>query len=700
MKKFAQILIIALLLTGAGRVWALDLTFPDGSVIQNIDPTPEAILALRTNGGDKFLTPEVLQKNLDDLKTYLATLDPSTTKYNETQRDIAAIQSAKERITKGTEGNVYDPTGGGIPECSLTQLGNCILRTMAWLGQILVWLFSWLVWAANIIFNISINISVREFTQYANLPGVVGAWKICRNLVNISFIFVLLYVAIGTILRLDSVNGKKLLSKIIIAALLVNFSAFFTKIGIDASNVVANQFYTAAAGDRPLSFGAPDISSALTAADTNAFFSLKTAFHTTGSEFGGLWDQMGALLGSYFGQIVLMLVTTTVLLAGALMFLARTVVLIFIIVLSPLAFLGFAIGGELGKMASDWRKKLINQLIFAPVYLLLIYLTIQVVTSGGPDGLVGLVGTEAGLISSLVVFAIVNGLMIGSLLAAKNLGVAGAGAASGSLKALKKLGGSVAGGATFGMAGFAARNTLGRMSRAVADSERLKEAGTRSGVTGFLARTTLRAGSGVASSSFDARSTGVAKGLGLGKAGGKGGYDKNVKDKIENQKKVAELLVPGDPAKEKVADIDKQERVVADTKAEIAKIETGTIDPLNPQLAGAQKANVEALKAKLEKENIKLATLKKQKDDIETTGKERQRTYAENREAGGKWSTIFTGSTKSNRQKQARAIRAEAKKTKREKDEERWVKGLVKAIEKKDDKEEDKKDDKEEKPKE
>src|SRR3972149_11518169 len=57
------------------------------------------------------------------------------------------------------------------------------------------------------------------------------------------FIFVLLYVAIGTILGLSKVNWKKTLVLIVIAALLINFSLFFTKIIVDASNILAWAFY-------------------------------------------------------------------------------------------------------------------------------------------------------------------------------------------------------------------------------------------------------------------------------------------------------------------------------------------------------------------------------------------------------------------------------------------------------------------------
>lgn len=477
MKKFAQILIIALLLTGAGRVWAITAITENGPEqitierlayrsfgIGNISTENlRQSLSLNTGADRAAIQNEIVARSYGDE----ALANTLRTHYQQAWHD-ATYGGTTGPHGFDQDGNLYNrdtgktfrpvevPAANNLPECSLTELGNCVLLIFSWTGQILVWLFGRIVWVANELFDYSINLSVRDFGQYADMDGVAKAWRTARNLVNVSFIFVLLYVAIGTILRLDSVNGKKLLSKIIIAALLVNFSAFFTRIMIDASNVVANQFYTAAAGGEVTTFKAPDITSKLTGANSDAFLTMKSGFGNRPGEDNGWWNQFGSLLSSYFGQIVLMLVSSTVLFAGAFMFLARTIVLIFIIVLSPLAFLGFAIGGELGKIAGDWRKKLVNQLIFAPVYMLLIYLTIQVLSD-----VRGKVDPQAGPISTLIFFAIVNGMMIAALLAAKSLGVAGAAGATKLGGSLTGYGSKVIGRTAGGFAGGTARGLYG-----------------------------------------------------------------------------------------------------------------------------------------------------------------------------------------------------------------------------------------------
>ena len=66
---------------------------------------------------------------------------------------------------------------------------------------------------------------------------------VTRDLANMFFIFILLYIAIATILEIAAYNAKALLARLIIVALLLNFSLFFTRVIIDASNIWGSAFY-------------------------------------------------------------------------------------------------------------------------------------------------------------------------------------------------------------------------------------------------------------------------------------------------------------------------------------------------------------------------------------------------------------------------------------------------------------------------
>src|SRR3989344_4045734 len=72
---------------------------------------------------------------------------------------------------------------------------------------------------------------------------VEQAWGAVRDVANIFFIIALLYVALKTILGLNVTDNKKLISAVILVALIINFSLFATKVVIDASNILAKVFY-------------------------------------------------------------------------------------------------------------------------------------------------------------------------------------------------------------------------------------------------------------------------------------------------------------------------------------------------------------------------------------------------------------------------------------------------------------------------
>ncbi len=77
------------------------------------------------------------------------------------------------------------------------------------------------------------------------------AWQTTRDIANIFFIVLLLYTAIGTIFNIGSINYKTLVPTIIMNALLINFSLFFTKAMIDISNIGAHIFYNQIVVENP-----------------------------------------------------------------------------------------------------------------------------------------------------------------------------------------------------------------------------------------------------------------------------------------------------------------------------------------------------------------------------------------------------------------------------------------------------------------
>jgi len=78
----------------------------------------------------------------------------------------------------------------------------------------------------------------------AGRPMVEVGWQFTSNLANIFIIIALLVIAFSTILKIETFEVKKTLPRLIVVALLVNFSLLFVKMAVDVSNVVYNTFFS------------------------------------------------------------------------------------------------------------------------------------------------------------------------------------------------------------------------------------------------------------------------------------------------------------------------------------------------------------------------------------------------------------------------------------------------------------------------
>ncbi len=296
----------------------------------------------------------------------------------------------------------------------------------------------------GMVFNMSLNFTLNMGELFNNsslgLGGSTGAiyigWSTIRNFINVIFIFVLLYVAISTIIQNDNYGAKKMVTKIVIAALLINFSLFFSKAIIDLSNILALQFYArileSAKSVNGGASGADTIDGGLSSAMLNAI-GLESLWTAKGKQYSpenNSAEQFGLSIGldayqllalSIFGGVFI-LVFALVLFVAIAQFLMRTIILLFLMITSPFGFIGEAIPA-LGGVASDWRKRLTNNAIFAPAYMAILFVICQIMFGGARGDMVGggnfvnlFIGTENERVGSIGIFFWFL-LMMGLLLA-------------------------------------------------------------------------------------------------------------------------------------------------------------------------------------------------------------------------------------------------------------------------------------------
>ncbi len=372
----------------------------------------------------------------------------------EAAREMSEVgQSASQGAQEGLKG-VAGPESesdeiacvkGSFPYVSLE---GCIAVVTFTILQVA----SWVLWVAAILFNATINYSLNMANFIKDIPIVDVGWTVFRDVTNLLFIFIILYIAINTIIGNEGYGIKKLLGKVIVGAMLINFSLFFTQAMIDASNIFALQFYhkivaDAKGANTTSGNGAnnSDYDSGISAAFVNAMGLQQIYFLGSGTAEGSvqanagdenlsntkLGLNAGNLILVSLGGTVLVLITAFVFFAGAFMLLARTVVLIFLMILSPIAFMGNILPA-LGKYTGEWWSKLSSNLLFAPVYMMLLYLVINMVTGSTFKKLGGGNGTFADMfaggknwIPTVITFVVLIMMMVGCLMIAAKLGVYG-----------------------------------------------------------------------------------------------------------------------------------------------------------------------------------------------------------------------------------------------------------------------------------
>ncbi|HQF40978.1 MAG TPA: hypothetical protein PKW34_01465, partial [Candidatus Paceibacterota bacterium] len=307
----------------------------------------------------------------------------------------------------------------------------CLLNIAAAVATIILKLFGVLLWLASSIFDLSIYISIISFKSLIASPGVDAAWRIMRDLANLSFIFILFYIAISVIFDISvGSNGKKLIVDVIIIALLVNFSGFLVRVVVDASNVVAYEFYSRMSYDPQANDGwvldkvNANIGTALVSklGLMNHVVPVENADdpnEVTITRLGHLQIVIGAL-----GGIAIILMASFVLLVAAIMFFIRTVTLLFVYVFSPIG-LTLRLIPMFKDAHGKWRDALLKQSFYAPAFLIPLFAVFKILGDKGLSTLAQDAGIGTGLLKITSIQIIVMALIASCIFIAQKFGAKG-----------------------------------------------------------------------------------------------------------------------------------------------------------------------------------------------------------------------------------------------------------------------------------
>lgn len=316
----------------------------------------------------------------------------------------------------------------------LTKPGQAVTLLFAWLMEIILTFFSKFLGLA-----MSLLEAIFKIGRFSKVPVVQAGWQITRGLANMFFALILLIMAVSTVLGMESFGARRILVRLIIAALLINFSLLFGGVIIDFSQVLTDYFIIAAGGTATGTAGQSSISTQLANglniarvfADPNQFETLMA-----GGDASRLVN-MG--VGMLFG-IIIIAVATFVVLAAALFLIIRVAILWLLLIFAPLAWVSMVVpGGMAGSIWGMWWKSFFQWAFFAPIYAFFLYLAVMAISSNSlAQAFVNaqinaaqsgfLTGFLNGTISLVLQYIVILIILCGGLLVAQKFGIYGASA--------------------------------------------------------------------------------------------------------------------------------------------------------------------------------------------------------------------------------------------------------------------------------
>jgi hypothetical protein len=233
------------------------------------------------------------------------------------------------------------------------------------------------IFTTAIVLIIDALVPVMTYNSFTNNAVVSAGWAIVRDTVNMFFVVVLIIIAFGTILGHERFKWQQQVPRLMLMALVINFSKTLCGIMIDFGQVImltfANALREIAAGNIIQLFGLNQLYSI-----SNNASAMDGA--TTGSGgVGSSWDFLAAGILS----VIMVAIVLVVLLGLVVVLLFRIVGLWVLVILAPMAW--FAKGAE-GIIESDlyknWWGEFKCLVAIGPVLTFFLWLTLAVAGAG------------------------------------------------------------------------------------------------------------------------------------------------------------------------------------------------------------------------------------------------------------------------------------------------------------------------------
>jgi len=446
------------------------------------------------------------------------------------------------------QANSNSTTGAPAPNTQTNNSAPWGLSPSSWVNTVLANIVNgalsvagYFVSIAASLLNVSIIITLHIKDFVAATPAIYSVWQTIRDITGIFFIFVLLIAAFQMIFGVNGGLGKTI-KNIVIAGILINFSFFLVSVAIDFSNITSQAIYNAMIpSNGSVAIGKNDKLADLTTRLSQNSPGIAGIF-TNSLKIQSFYDAGGNKVGPAVGNpftimligavgIVIMITAALSFLLAAAAFIIRLIILLFILAFSPVLVASLVIPQLKDRSKHIWDQ-MKSQLIFMPVYLLLMYAALSILNNsnlmGAANASLPGVGGGANWAFNYTVLAVNFVMVIFMLNLPLLVGLKMGGYTSEILgkltdkfdarKIWRNIGGRVDSLSRQGASG-AWQNTGGRAASAIIRSEGFKDWASKKGVVGAVGRVALKGTRGIATD-----------------------YSKRLKDQVDKRTEFAESL--------------------------------------------------------------------------------------------------------------------------------------------------------------
>lgn len=413
----------------------------------------------------------------------------------------------------------------GTPDCWV-GFSNGAISVSGCFAQILYYVLyvptSWLFMIAGMFFDYTFDYSIQS-SSYNN-DFIVQAWTLVRDLCNVMFIVVMMYIAVGTLLGFSGVDWRKMVLNIIIVAVTINFSLFVSRIIIDFGNVTARLFYNSdTISITKMVDGKPVVSHGMSEAIVSGFDPQNIVLQGQDKMYSNVEDRAPATTkdtsNTTFILITICAIALNVIGAGiffkiALLFIGRVIGLWVSTIKSPMAFLSNALPQKwrMGMSLSSWFGDTFQASFMATIFMAFMYvilLFVQVISRSSNSFFSG---NMAWILTIVIPFVFIIKMLSMAEEKARSWSGEIARELAGKLDSkMRTVGGLAVGGAVGLAAGGAAavgRSTIGKFANGdngAKLAERLAAAEAKGGIRGKIAGFGLKNFEKTKDASFDIR---------------------------------------------------------------------------------------------------------------------------------------------------------------------------------------------------